>query len=246
MSQEQGPITRKNANGVAPARPEPDESRVAAYLRAHPDFLVNNPDLLRVLTPPGKENGGNVEDFQTFLIERLRGEVERLSGDNRDLLITSRDNLSGQRRVHDAVLALVGAPDFEQLVHVITTDLAVILDLDIVTLCVEVADARWPRAVASGVFTLQPGAVDELIGTGRDLILFRKRTGERAVFGSATSLVRSSALLRLRFGSKRKSGILALGSRHEDTFHPGQGTELLSFLARVVELSVKAWLDLPE
>lgn len=246
MSQEQGPITRKNPSGIAPVRPELDESRVAAYLRANPDFLLNNPDLLRVLTPPGKENGGNVEDFQTFLIDRLRGEVERLSGDNRDLLITSRDNLSGQRRVHEAVLALVGAPDFEQLVHVITTDLAVILDLDIVTLCVEVADTRWPRAVASGVFTLQPGAVDELIGSGRDLILYRKRTGERAVFGSATSLVRSSALLRLRFGSKRKAGILALGSRHEDTFHPGQGTELLSFLGRVVELSVKAWLDLPE
>jgi len=246
MSQEQGPITRKTPSGLASARPEPDESRITAYLRAHPDFLLRHADLLRVLTPPGKDNGGNVEDFQTFLIDRLRAEVERLSGDNRDLLITSRDNLSGQRRVHEAALALVGAPDFEQLVHIITTDLSVILDLDIVTLCVEVADTRWPRAVASGVFTLQPGAVDELIGTGRDLVLYRKRTGERAAFGSATSLVRSSALLRLRFGSKRKAGILALGSRHEDTFHPGQGTELLTFLARVVELSVKAWLDLPE
>jgi uncharacterized protein YigA (DUF484 family) len=246
MSQEQGPITRNPAGGIPSSRPEVDESRVAHFLRSHPDFLLRHADLLRVLTPPAQNNGGNVEDFQTFLIERLRAEVERLQGDNRDLLITSRDNLSGQRRVHESVLALVTAPDFEQLVHVITTDLAIILDLDIVTLCVEVADTKWPRSVASGVFTLQPGAVDELVGSGRDYILYRRRPGERAVFGGATGLVRSSALLRLRFGANGKAGILALGSRNDDTFHPGQGTELLSFLARVVEMCVKAWLDLPE
>ncbi len=244
MSHEQGPITQETAATDA-TLPEGDEARIAAYLRKHPDFLLRHSDLVRVLTPPGARDGGNVEDFRSFLIERLRQEAERLQADTRDLVVTSRDNLTGQRRVHDAVLALIGAPDFEHLVQVVTTDLAVVLDLDVVTLCVEVADAKWPRAVASGVFTLQPGAVDELIGPGRDFVLFRKRPGERAVFGSATGLVQSSALLRLRFGAKAPTGLLALGSRNDDMFHPGQGTELLNFLARVVELCVRAWLDLP-
>ena len=70
--------------------------------------------------------------------------------------------------------------------------------------------------------------------------------GERAVFGGATGLVRSSALLRLRFGSRAPVGILALGSRRDEMFHPGQGTELLCFLGRVLELCVRAWLDLPD
>ena len=246
MSQEQEPITRNPANGVASAKAELDGARVAAFLRKNPDFLLRHPDLIATLTPPAKQTGDNVEDFQNFLIARLRAEAERLQADNRDLLLTSRDNLSGQRRIHDAALALIGAHDFEQLIHVITTDLALILDLDVVTLCVEVADTKWPRSVGGGVFTVQRGAVDELIGTGHDFILFRKRPGERAVFGSATGLVQSSALLRLRFGAKSPTGILALGSRHDDMFHPGQGTELLNFLARVVELSVRVWLDLPE
>jgi uncharacterized protein len=245
MSQEQGPVTR-NAGDTNPQRLEAEEARIAAFLRKHPDFLQRHPDLIHVLTPPTHKSGANVEDFRTFLIERLRADAERLQTDNRDLLITSRDNLAGQRRIHDAVLALIAAPDFEHLVHTITNDLAIILDLDVVTLSVEVAEARWPRAVFSGVFTLQPGAVDELIGDGRDLVLLRKRPGERAVFGSATGLVKSSALLRLKFGAKAPTGILALGSRNDDMFHPGQGTELLSFLGRVVELSVRAWLDLPE
>lgn len=244
MTQE-GHNTR-DAAAAAAAPEEGEEARVAAYLRQNPDFLLRHPDLVRVLTPPAGREGGNVEDFRSFLIERLRHEAERLQADNRDLVITSRDNLTGQRRVHDAVLALIGATDFQQLVHVVTTDLAVILDLDVVTLCVEVADTSWPHAVAGGVFTLQKGAVDELIGDGRDFVLFRKRPGERAVFGGATGLVQSSALMRLRFGSKGPAGILALGSRNDAMFHPGQGTELLNFLARVVEACVRAWLDLPE
>jgi uncharacterized protein YigA (DUF484 family) len=244
MTQE-GPITRNSADEAAVSERD-DEARTAAYLRKNPDFLLRHPDLVRVLTPPGGREGGNVEDFRSFLIHRLRQEADRLQADNRDLVITSRDNLTGQRRIHDAVLALINAPDFQQLVHVIITDLAVLLDLDVVTLCVEVADTSWPRAVAGGVFTLQPGAVDELIGSSRDFVLYRKRAGERAVFGGATGIVQSSALLRLRFGSKGPIGILALGSRNDDMFHPGQGTELLNFLARVVESCVRAWLDLPE
>ena len=246
MTQEQGPITRDTAEPAAAEKPESHDTRVAAYLRRHPDFLLHHSDLVKVLTPPAHRGADNVEDFRVFLIERLRDQAAQLQADNRDLITTSRDNLSGQRRIHDAVLALIGAHDFQQLVHVITTDLGIILGLDVVTLCVEVAETKWPRAVAGGVFTLQPGAVDELIGSGRDYILFRKQTGERAVFGSATGLVRSSALLRLRFGTKGPTGLLAMGSREDDMFHPGQGTELLNFLARVVEASVRAWLDLPE
>ena len=40
-------------------------------------------------------------------------------------------------------------------------------------------------------------------------------------------------------------GLLALGSREPDTFHPGQATELLCFLTRVIERCIRSWLDLP-
>ncbi|MGB8273994.1 MAG: DUF484 family protein [Alphaproteobacteria bacterium] len=246
MSKEKGPITRTVADNGDAGRPEPDEAAVASFLRRHPDFLARHSGLLRVLTPPSYSSGNNIYDFQSFMIERLRADLDGVQADNRDLVITSRDNLAGQRRVHDAALALLGANEFQQLVHVATTDLAVILDLDVVTLCVEVAETALPHAVAGGVFALQPGAVDELIGMGRDIVLTRNRPGERALFGSATGLVRSSALLRLKFGTHAPVGILALGSRRDEMFHPGQGTELLCFLARVLELCVRAWLDLPD
>jgi uncharacterized protein YigA (DUF484 family) len=39
-------------------------------------------------------------------------------------------------------------------------------------------------------------------------------------------------------------GLLCIGTRKPEKFHPGQGTELLSFLARVLETTLGAWLDL--
>jgi len=36
-----------------------------------------------------------------------------------------------------------------------------------------------------------------------------------------------------------------MGARDERRFHPGQGTELLGFLAHVVSGCIKGWLERP-
>ena len=38
---------------------------------------------------------------------------------------------------------------------------------------------------------------------------------------------------------------IAFGTRHPGYFDPGQGTDLLHFLARIVEHCIRAWLELP-
>jgi uncharacterized protein YigA (DUF484 family) len=38
---------------------------------------------------------------------------------------------------------------------------------------------------------------------------------------------------------------LCIGTRRPGRFHPGQGTELLGFLARSLGITIAAWLDLP-
>jgi uncharacterized protein YigA (DUF484 family) len=49
-------------------------------------------------------------------------------------------------------------------------------------------------------------------------------------------------LLRLSFAGSAPAGLLCIGTRRPDTFHPGLGTELLSFLARTLEIRVAQWL----
>jgi len=89
------------------------------------------------------------------------------------------------------------------------------------------------------------GAIDALLGPERNVLLRADMPGEVALFGSAAGLVRSQALLRLAFGRGAPVGLLCVGTRQPGRFHPGLGTELLSFLARVLGITIAQWLNPP-
>ena len=65
--------------------------RVADYLKSHPDFLVEHPDLLEVMTPP-RRAAGNVVDFQHAMVQRLKAENEKLQAAQDYLVNTARAN----------------------------------------------------------------------------------------------------------------------------------------------------------
>ncbi len=217
---------------------------VCAYLRANPDFLLQNADLCQHLTPPAVDHGRGVVDLQAFMVDRLRGEVRRLKDQQRELIGAARANMNSQNRIHAAVLFLLDAQSFEQLIQTITTDLAVLLDLDVVSLLIESNGHDIPHAQRSGVRVVEAGTVDRWLGR-RDVALNADIHGAAEIHGPGAGLVRSEALIRLQVSSATPDGLLAFGSREPDMFHDGQATELVSFLARVVERVIRAWLDLP-
>ena len=220
--------------------------QVAAYLRQHPDFFDQNPELLDTIAPAGEARAEGVVDLRHFIVERLRDELAGMSALRDELVVTGRTNLSAQARVHKAILALLAARSFEHFVETLTTDLAVIVDLDVVTLGVEQNGEDVTRAQTPGVYSLDPGTVDCLVGVGQSIALRETVEGDPMVFGPGAGLVASDALLRLSISSTTPPALLALGSRTPGQFHPGQGTELLGFLARVVENCIRGWLNLPE
>lgn len=228
----------------APVRPAETGAReVVAYLREHPDFLDRYPDALRLLRPPSRPTGDGVLDFQHFMLERLRGDLTRLQDEQKSLIATSRGNLASQCRVHKAVLAMLRAPSFEHLLQIVTTDLAVLIDVDVITLGVESSASRTPRLPVHGIHLLPSGTVDRLLGPNRDSLLCTDTQGDPALFGEAAGLVRSQALLRLSFSRAAPIGLMCIGTRTADTFQPGLGTELLTFLARTLEITIAQWLD---
>lgn len=219
---------------------------VAEYLRAHPDFLCKHSELLDVLTPPGRNNGDGVADLQQFMVEKLRRDLAEVAAARDALVVTGRCNLSAQARVHKATLALLKARSFEHFIETLTTDLAVILDLDVVVVGVEQPPSGTAPPAFAGVVPLGPRMVDHLIGPGQGIALRDNIAGDPRVFGPGAGLVHSEALIRLSFGGSTPAALLAFGSRDGEHFQPGQGTELLNFLARVVETSIRGWLNLPE
>jgi uncharacterized protein YigA (DUF484 family) len=216
---------------------------VMAYLRRHPDFLDEHPEALRLLRPPTREIGDGVVDFQHFLHERQRRELNRVNLEYRNLIAVCRGNLASQNRVHKAALAVLAAPSFGQLLQIVTTDLAVLLDVDVVTIAVENIAGITPRFQTHGVHLIEAGAVEELLGEDKSVVYAADVIGDPALFGGAAGLVRSQALLRLRFGRETPSGILCVGTRKPGRFYPGLGAELLGFLGRIVGLAIGLWLN---
>ena len=224
----------------------PTAAEVASFLKRHPDFLVENPDLLGVLTPPRVDRGERVVDMQHFMVQHQRAEIARLKTQNKSLVAATRANLMGQARVHGAVLAIIGAQSFEQLIQIVITDLASLLDADVVTIAVERQGGQRARMPHHGIEILEPGTVAELLGGERDVVFQTDTQGDTRLFGAGAGLVRSAALVRLPVGRSAPAGMLCVGTRRAGKFQTGhQSTELLSFLARALGITIAAWLDLP-
>lgn len=231
------------APGPAPARGGLSEDRVAGYLRRHPDFFTRHADVLAAMTPPARWQGDRVVDMQRFVLDRLREEVESLRACAQEIIETSRSNLSSQTRAHAAVLAMLAAGDFENMVRVVNDDLPLLLDVDVVAIGFETSSMAGVDGADVRCFA--GGTVDRLLGgADQDVALVRDMTDDGTVFAAAAGLVRSAALARLRPNPTTPVGLLALGSRKR-AFHPGQGTELIRFMARMLECCVHGWREKP-
>jgi uncharacterized protein YigA (DUF484 family) len=236
-------VTQKPKDAAAGGEKGLRQDQVVAYLKRHPDFLAEHPELLDHLLAPEDHRGEGVIDLQSVMIKKLRREAKRLTKRQTDLLATSRANMTSQMRVHAAALALLDARSFEDLIEAVTTDLAVHMDVDVVVLCVESSDDA-PVKTMSGIYVIEPGEVDRQLGAGRDIVLSRKDPELPEIYGAGAALVQSEALLRLRPSAEVPTGMLALGSRYEGRFDPYQGTELMGFLGRTLEHCIRTWLGL--
>ena len=227
-------------SGAAGERPEDvSAEQVADYLALHPEFFEAHGHLLATMAAPGRWSGG-VVDIQKVMLDRRIEEIAELRNCAIEVIETSRTNMTVQTRTHAAVLALLTAITFDQLLRVVQEDLTLLLHVHLAVLAFEAGDRPFAELVASETRYLKTGAVDELIGEDKDVRLVRDVRDDGTLFGGAAGLVRSAALARLRPSRTTPAGLLALGSR-SGTFHPGQGTELLQFLARALESCVQRW-----
>ena len=223
----------------------PGEDQVIAYLRRNPDFLFRHPELLLILSPPSRwTSADGVVDMQVFIIDRLRDELDQVRGAAEHIIHTTRSNMSTQTRTHRAVMALLGASDLGGLARVVSEDLPQLLDVDAACLCFESSGTSTPLLDNPGIRPLAALDVTRLLGgPDRNCALNDEMPGDPLLFGPAASLIQSSAIVRLPTGQSYPHGVLALGSRHGSTFHNGQGTELLSFLADVIGIRLERFIE---
>ena len=76
----------------------------------------------------------------------------------------------------------------------------------------------------------------------------RRRVGKGFTYRDAEDLERfhTDVLMRLQVSSGSPDGVMCFGARDPEAFGPEMATELLFFLSKVLENTIRAWLDLPE
>jgi len=218
---------------------------VVAYLKAHPDFFEKHPELASELGLAPRVQGPGVIDMQQAILKRLRSEIDRLKSERSEIIANSRQNQMVQNRIQAAVISIIQAATFEKMIHVVTHELPELLDVDFITLAIEAA-AEPRKLPVRGVYVLAPGAIDAAIGPDKHARLRSHIKGEDAFFGEVARFVQSDVLMRLRVSSGSPDGVMCFGSRNPEAFGPDMATELLFFLAKVLENTIRAWLDLPE
>ena len=218
---------------------------VIEFLKTNPQFLAEHPDLFEVLTPPEQQHGRGVIDFQYYAIDNLRRGLRKAKDRFNGLVVSARENLTVQQQVQRAVISTIQARNLEELLEVLTTDLMTWFDVDVVRIALEsdmagIYETYYHEDNYSGICFVPNGTANAaLLGEKVRLIgdtQVEPPIGFEMVFAECSSLVRSSALVRLELPTIKRPAILAFGVRHADRFHPHQGGEFLGFLGEVMSI----------
>ena len=224
----------------------PTEQKITAddvleFLQKNPKFLQQNPNAVDLLVPPKGDR--KVKDFQSFMIERLKQDKEKVVTTARTLVENARSNMNNQVRIQNVILRLLEATSFEEFIHIITMDMSAMLDTDISVLVVESGGDDIPHIHTNGVRLVPPGTIDKWMG-GKNTLLQSSISGIEVIYGGAFTLVQSQALLRVDISMNTPPAVLAFGSRDPHMFDEGQATDQVAFLARVVERAFRSWLQI--
>jgi len=227
-------MTGSKDDAVSKKELELSSEQVTNYLSKNPNFFRDNPDILQSILIPSRWSGDGVADMQKFMLEQLRSEIDNLRDCAQDVIETSRLNMSVQTRTHTAVLGLLSATSFEHLINVIKKDFPLLLDIKVAIIGFE--DGCLPETDLhnSLINNYLPGEINQLIGSDKEVTLVQNMKDDGSIFGADAELVHSAALVRLQPALTNCTGLLALGGR-DSVFYPGQGTELICFIARVLE-----------
>jgi uncharacterized protein len=208
---------------------------VASYLRRHPTFLTDYPELANELTLPSAN--GPAASLAVHQLRTLREKNAELETRLRDLANIAGDNESLMRRVHGLMLALLSAGGIEETVRSVVRRLTDDFQSERVRLVffgdlAGLPDEPWLLREPRGLAGLPEFAsflehADPVAGRLAPDKLHR-------LFGDAAPDVRSAALMRIG-----PDALLAIGSADADRFHPGMGTLFLDMISTTVGSAIE-------
>lgn len=206
-------------------------AEVRAFLLENREVLRNDAEFLAELGL--RPDSGNVVDFGPAALARVHAAHKRESKARKALEDTARANFVAQAQTHGAVVDLLESRNHADLARRVDDLARQRFGLAAGVVCLEdEAPAGWRM--------LAPTQIDMLIGHDRLAYMGFQPTA-LGLFGDQADQVKSMAMVRMALWEPARQGLLVFGSSDPEAFTPEMGSELVAFLARVVERTAERW-----
>ena len=197
---------------------------VAAWLRRHPQFLKQFPDLALSLVVPRDE--GPAASLASYQLEVLRDKNRELARRLQDLFANAQENERLAVRTHQLTRAMAAtlAEDFQgDLVRIVL--FAPVEGL---------GDTDWLQVVPADDARLAP--FRDALAEGEPICGRLHPDKSALLYGARVDEVQSSALLPLP-----GVGLLAVGSHDPNRFFPGMGTLFLRMMGEALVAALQRY-----
>lgn len=199
---------------------------VAAWLRRHPNFLQQFPDLAISLVVPREQ--GPAASLAGYQLEILRDKNRELNRRLHELFANAQENERLAVRTHQLTLALMKQTAAADTARAMAASLEEDFDGDLVRLVLlapvaGLDDAEWLQTIGEADPRLAP--FRDGLKSGEPICGRLQPEKNAVLYGDRAEDVQSSALLPLP-----GLGLIAVGSRDGNRFYPGMGTLFLRMM----------------
>ena len=210
---------------------------VAAWLRRHPTFLQQFPDLALTLVVPRED--GPAASLASYQLDVLRDKNRELSRRLHELFGNAQDNERLAVRTHQLTLALMKQGSAADTLRAMAASLAEDFQGDLVRIvsfhAVDgIDDADWLQVIAEDDPRLS--GFRDLMGSGEPVCGRLHPDKNALLYGLRAEEVQSSALLVLP-----GTGLVAVGSRDPNRFFPGMGTLFLRMMGEALAAGLQRY-----
>lgn len=208
---------------------------IAAWLRRHPNFLQQFPDLALTLVVPREQ--GSAASLAGYQLEILRDKNRELSRRLQELFANAQENERLAVRTHQLTLALMKQHRAEDTARAMAASLEEDFNGDLVRIVLfapveGLDDTDWLQTLAENDARLAP--FRDCLKDGEPICGRLQPEKNALLYGVRAEDVASSALLPLP-----GRGLIAVGSRDANRFFPGMGTLFLRMMGEAFDTAMR-------
>ena len=209
-----------------------NEELVQNFLKKNKNFFIKNPELLKELQFPLKDEGSEkVIDLQVYRYKKINQENIDLQNQMTQILLAGKSHMQSQKRILKSSLKILNSKSLAKVFNVILSDFKILLGCEYINCFstnnnigineVQKIDSR----VAKSYF--RDKAITNLNQNPKGVLLF---------FPNKSSQIKSYILLKINF--QEDMFVVAMGSKDINKFNPDQQVDLIEYLIKIIEIKI--------